>query len=171
MTNPCFYLYPCTPKRFQYVLFFPRTHFTKQLFTYLFPSERSIHHSNSSFPGKKYLISLFSSGFQKGGFHFFSTSPTLELSASDSIISKQTHYPNCRHWTNGDPQYADCIPRNLNCFPRIYSTFFKLLNHIGRSTEKTKYRANHSTLSQYYFSWGIISQMTDLKEYFSLSFG
>lgn len=100
------------------------------------------------FQGKKYLFSLFSNSFQKGGFHFFSTSPTLELSTSDSIISKQTRYPNCYHWTNGDPQYADCIPRNLNCFPRIYSTFFKLLNHIARSTEKTKYRSNHNTLFQ-----------------------
>lgn len=53
----------------------------------------------------------------------FSTSPTLELSNSDSIISKQSHYPNCSHWINGDPQYADCIPRNLNCFPRIFVHF------------------------------------------------
>lgn len=79
----------------------------------------------------------------------FSTSPTLELSNTDSIISKQSHYPNCSHWTNDDPQYADCIPRNLNCFLRIYCAFFKFLNHIVRSTE--------NMLCQYYFSWRIIS--------------
>lgn len=99
MTNPCFYLYPWAPKRFQYDLFFPCTHFTKQLFTYLFPSERSIHLSNSSFPREKTSlfsifqqlperwVSLFLHKPHTGAFnrrqHHFQTNPLSELRSLD----------------------------------------------------------------------------------------
>lgn len=141
VTNPCFLYIQAQPKDFSMIYSFHVYISPSNYSLIYFPVKGQSITPTHHFQGKNYLISLFSSSFQKGGFNFFSTSPTLELSNSNSIISKQNNYPNCSRWTNGDPQYADCTPRNLNCFPRIYCTFFKFLNHIVRSTEKKmKYR-------------------------------
>lgn len=124
VTNPCFLYIQAHPKDFSMIYSF-HVHISPSNYSLIyFPVKGQSITPAHHFQGKIISFLYFLTVSRKVGSTFFSTSPTLELSNNSSII-KQTHYPNCSHWTNGDPQYSDCIPRNLNCFPFIvhFSSF------------------------------------------------
>lgn len=77
-------------ERFQRDLFYLWTYFTKQLFSYLFSSQRSMHHPILQTINISFLC--FSTVFRKLTLIFSPVRPTSELPDTRSVISKQTLY-------------------------------------------------------------------------------
>lgn len=52
--------------------------------------------------------------------------PHIGASNNNSILSKQTHYPNCSHCTNGGPQYAELHSQKSELLPKDIFHIFQV---------------------------------------------